>query len=103
MLTDLDNLTDKIEQLVVISQRFHQHNQALLAELDRARAECDDTRTAIEQLRVERDALRLQRDQLAAKIDDAQVRLNAILEKLPTQNPAEGQMDLLGTPGGENA
>lgn len=103
MLTDLENLTDKIEQLVLISQRFHQHNQALMSELERARAESDDARVANEQLRTERDALRLQRDQLAAKIDEAQVRLNAIQEKLPTNNPDEGQMDLLGTPGGEHA
>lgn len=103
MLTDLEHLTDKIEQLVVISQRFHQHNQALLSEIERARGEAEDARTVAEQLRAERDALRLQRDQLAAKIDEAQVRLNAILEKLPNNNPAEGQMDLLGAPGGETA
>ncbi|GAB3626352.1 ATPase [Pandoraea terrae] len=103
MLTDLEHLTEKIEQLVVVSQRFHQHNQALLSELERARAECEETRGAAEQLRQERDALRLQRDQLAAKIDEAQVRLNAILEKLPNNSQSEGQMDLLGAPGGESA
>lgn len=103
MLTELENLTAKIDQLVSISSRFHQHNQALQNELERVRASHGEALAEIDQLRQERDQLRLQRDQLAAKIDEAQVRLNAILEKLPLNTPAEGQMDLLGTPGGENA
>ncbi|AKJ67157.1 ATPase [Pandoraea thiooxydans] len=100
MLTELERLTERIEQLVSISHRFHQHNQALQSELERVRHEHEQVLANTEQLRHERDQLRLQRDQLAAKIDEAQVRLNAILEKLPHNSPAEGQLDLLQ--GGEN-
>lgn len=103
MLTELEQLTAKIDRLVSISGRFHQHNQALQHELERARAEHTGMLAEMDQLRQERDQLRLQRDQLAAKIDETQVRLNAILEKLPHNTPAEGQMDLLGAPGGETA
>jgi hypothetical protein len=51
------------------------------------------------QVREERDTLQAERDGLSAKIDDAQVRLNAILEKLPRAKAApepDNQLDLLG-------
>jgi hypothetical protein len=106
MLSELDQLSQNISRLISISSRRIQaqretESQLALAhqERDAARAalnqERETTGAAFEALQAERDALREERDALAAKIDDAQVRLNAILEKLPHSKNQHNQLDLL--------
>jgi uncharacterized coiled-coil DUF342 family protein len=100
MLTELETLSQNIGKLIAISQRHNEARQALEAQLADARAESGATRAALEQMREERDALQGERDVLSAKIDDAQVRLNAILEKLPRargHNEPDNQLDLLAS------
>jgi uncharacterized coiled-coil DUF342 family protein len=95
MLTELENLSQNIGRLVEISDRNRQARIALEQQLETAHAESEQLRTQLEQALHERDVLRAERDALSAKIDDAQVRLNAILEKLPHTRLPENQLDLL--------
>jgi uncharacterized coiled-coil DUF342 family protein len=100
MLTELETLSQNIGRLIEISQRHHEARRALEQELADARAECDATRAELEQMREERNALQAERDTLSSKIDDAQVRLNAILEKLPRAKAhaePDNQLDLLAS------
>ena len=95
MLNELDQLSKNIGRLIAISGQ-HQHRlRDLESQLAHTRDERDGLHTEIEALRAERDALRAERDALSSKIDDAQVRLNAILEKLPHNRADETQLDLL--------
>lgn len=94
MLNELDLLSQNIGRLIAISDRFNQHRHELEQQLQHMRTERDDARQAAEHLRGERDALRDERDILMAKIEDAQVRLNAILEKLPHQKASEAQAEM---------
>jgi len=106
MLSELDHLSQNISRLISISSRRIQAQRDTEAQLalaleerDAARAalneEREGTRAALEAIQMERDTLREERDALAAKIDDAQVRLNAILEKLPHSKTHRNQLDLL--------
>ena len=102
MLNELDTLSENINRLIALGNRHQQARLTLTQELDAARAASAELRAELEQMRHERDQLREERDALAAKIDDAQVRLNAILEKLPHQKPSDNQLDLLApTHGGD--
>ncbi|KAG0192397.1 hypothetical protein DFQ28_009350 [Apophysomyces sp. BC1034] len=94
MLTELENLSQNIGRLVEISNRNRQARLAVEQQLEAARAQDDKLRAQLEQAQRERDALRIERDTLSAKIDDAQVRLNAILEKLPHTRLPENPPDL---------
>jgi uncharacterized coiled-coil DUF342 family protein len=95
MLNELDLLSQNIGRLIAISGQHQQRALDLESQLARAHEERDSLRGEAEALRSERDALRLERDALSSKIDDAQVRLNAILEKLPHSRIDESQLDLL--------
>jgi chromosome segregation ATPase len=95
MLTELENLSQNIGRLVEISDRNRQARVALEQQLGTAHAANEALRAQLEQALHERDTLRAERDALSAKIDDAQVRLNAILEKLPHTRLPENQLDLL--------
>ena len=98
MLTELETLSQNIGRLIEISQRHHEARRALEQQLADARAECEAARAELEQMREERNALQAERDTLSSKIDDAQVRLNAILEKLPrarAHSEPDNQLDLL--------
>jgi len=113
MLSELDHLSQNISRLISISSRRIQAQRDTEAQLALALSERDAARTALNEerettraaletlqverdtLREERDTLREERDALAAKIDDAQVRLNAILEKLPHSKTHRNQLDLL--------
>ncbi len=100
MLTELESLSQNIGRLIEISQRHHEARSALEAQLAAARAESDALRAELEQMREERNALQAERDTLSSKIDDAQVRLNAILEKLPRARghaEPDNQLDLLAS------
>ena len=106
MLNELETLSQNIGRLIAINERHQQARHALEEQLAQLRAENDSARAELELLRDERNALQVERDTLLAKIDDAQVRLNAILEKLPrTKGPYEGdnQLDLLAEPGEREA
>ncbi len=95
MLNELDQLSKNIGRLIAISGQ-HQHRlRELESQLVHTRDERDVLSNEIDALRAERDALRAERDALSSKIDDAQVRLNAILEKLPHQRTDDSQLDLL--------
>lgn len=102
MLNELETLSQNIGRLIAINERHQQARHALEEQLAQLRADNDAARAELELLRDERNALQVERDTLLAKIDDAQVRLNAILEKLPrTKGPYDGdnQLDLLAQPG----
>ncbi|SEA57851.1 ATPase [Paraburkholderia sartisoli] len=101
MLNELETLSQNIGRLIEISQRHHEARRALEEQLAQARAECEATRVELEQIREARNALQAERDTLSSKIDDAQVRLNAILEKLPrarSHAEPDNQLDLLAPP-----
>jgi uncharacterized coiled-coil DUF342 family protein len=95
MLSELDQLSQNITRLITISSRRILEQRELETRLAQAETDRDSARTESAALRAERDALREERDALAAKIDDAQVRLNAILEKLPHSKSSTNQLDLL--------
>src|ERR1700710_1104838 len=99
MLNELESLSENIGRLIKISERHHQAREALAAQLDELRNEFAAAQDQLAQVRAERDSL-------SAKIDDAQVRLNAILEKLPRAKAAaepDNQLDLLPADGEANA
>ncbi|KKB65125.1 hypothetical protein WM40_00080 [Robbsia andropogonis] len=83
MLNELDSLSEKITRLLRLVDSNRQTLGDRETQLNRMRVERDEALTANHALRAERDALRQERDTLLAKIEDAQVKLNAILEKLP--------------------
>src|ERR1700743_3011649 len=95
MLNELDLLSQNICRLIEISGQREQRLLDLETQLAHAPDEREALRAEVEALRTERDGLRLERDALSSKIDDAQVRLNAILEKLPHSRADESQLDLL--------
>jgi uncharacterized coiled-coil DUF342 family protein len=102
MLNELETLSQNIGRLIAVNERHQQARHALDEQLAQLRAENDAARAELSLLRDERNALQVERDSLIAKIDDAQVRLNAILEKLPRAKgayDAENQLDLLAPPG----
>ncbi|HXZ09500.1 MAG TPA: ATPase [Paraburkholderia sp.] len=101
MLTELETLSQNIGRLIEINRRHYEARLALEQQLAEARAQCEATQADLEQLREERNALQAERDALSSKIDDAQVRLNAILEKLPRAKAhaePDNQLDLLASP-----
>lgn len=93
MLTELENLSQNIGRLVEISDRNRQARLALEQQLETLHAQGDELHAQLEQALRERDALRIERDTLSAKINDAQVRLNAILEKLPHTRLPDNRLD----------
>ncbi|KND60446.1 Chromosome segregation ATPase [Candidatus Burkholderia verschuerenii] len=100
MLNELESLSGNIGRLIQISERHNQARAALEAQLEQMRTDFANVQAELVQMRQERDALQNERDSLSAKIDDAQVRLNAILEKLPRGKSAQhadadNQLDLL--------
>ncbi|KNH09870.1 Chromosome segregation ATPase [Candidatus Burkholderia brachyanthoides] len=102
MLNELESLSGNIGRLIQISERHNQARQALEAQIEQLRANHANVQAELVQMRQERGALQAERDSLSAKIDDAQVRLNAILEKLPCGKSAQhaesdNQPDLLET------
>jgi len=90
MLNELDSLSENINRLL----QSLESSRGALAERDgqlaRARVERDEALTTNRALRAERDALREECDSLLAKIEDAQIKLNAILEKLPRPRTLAG-------------
>jgi chromosome segregation ATPase len=99
MLNELESLSQNIGRLIKISERHHQARRALEEQLDQLRADFAAVQIELAQVREDRDTLQAERDGLSAKIDDAQERLNAILEKLPRAKAApepDNQLDLLG-------
>jgi chromosome segregation ATPase len=98
MLNELESLSQNIGRLIKISERHRQAHQALEQQLDQLRAEYASAQGELANVREERDALAAERDSLSSKIDDAQIRLNAILEKLPRAKVApepDNQLALL--------
>ncbi len=98
MLNELESLSQNIGRLIKISERHRQAQSALEHQLEQLRAEFAGVQSELVQVREERDSLAAERDSLSSKIDDAQVRLNAILEKLPRAKAApepDSQLALL--------
>ncbi|MGN6087314.1 ATPase [Trinickia sp.] len=98
MLTELESLSQNIGRLIAINERQQQARHALEEQLVQLRQENEAAHAELALLREARNALQAERDALVAKIDDAQVRLNAILEKLPRgKGPydSDSQLDLL--------
>ncbi|AGH84876.1 MULTISPECIES: hypothetical protein [Ralstonia solanacearum species complex] len=95
MLNELEQLADKIARVLRHADALAAENQRLRAEVERLQAEAEIART-------ERDAMVADRSVLNAKIEEAQLRIQSILDKLPTGSDAR-QLDLLGQPAGESA
>jgi len=103
MLNELELLSQNIGRLIAINERHLQTCHTLEAQLAQLRADHEAALAELAQLREARQTLQIERDSLSAKIDDAQVRLNAILEKLPqttktlsiTEPQLDPQLDLL--------
>lgn len=83
MLNELDLLSENISRLLSSLETGRHSLAEREGQLARVRVERDEALTTNRALRAERDALREERDALLAKIEDAQIKLNAILEKLP--------------------
>ena len=75
------------------------HADALAAENQRLRAEVERLQAEAEASKTERDAMVADRSVLNAKIEEAQLRIQSILDKLPTATDAR-QLDLLGQAAG---
>ncbi|TXI80605.1 MULTISPECIES: hypothetical protein [unclassified Cupriavidus] len=88
MLTELEQLAAKIGRVLHHADTLAAENQRLRAEIDRLQAEAG-------QLRGEREAMAADRELLNIKIEEAQLRIQSILDKLPTASDAR-QLDLLG-------
>lgn len=102
MLNELETLSQNIGRLIALNERHLQARHALEEQLAQLRAQNETAQAELTLLRDERNALQVERDTLLAKIDDAQVRLNAILEKLPRTKVSyepDSQLDLLTPPG----
>jgi uncharacterized coiled-coil DUF342 family protein len=100
MLNELESLSQNIGRLIAINERQQQARHALEEQLAQLRKENEMAHAELALLREARNALQAERDALVAKIDDAQVRLNAILEKLPrAKGPydSDSQLDLLAS------
>ncbi|CAB3682343.1 ATPase [Trinickia soli] len=105
MLNELETLSQNIGRLIAINERQQQARHALEEQLAQLRQENEAVHAELALVREARNALQAERDALVAKIDDAQVRLNAILEKLPrAKGPydADSQLDLLATQQGQS-
>ncbi|MGI4860437.1 MAG: ATPase [Janthinobacterium lividum] len=89
MLNDLESLSENINRLLHSVEASKGALAEREAQLVRVRGERDEAMTAALSLRAERDRLRDERDALLAKIEDAQIKLNAILEKLPVPRAVE--------------
>ena len=83
MLNELDSLSENINRLIHLVEGSRHTLAERDAQLARAKVERDEALTSNSTLRAERDKLRDERDALLSKIEDAQVKLNAILAKLP--------------------
>ena len=83
MLNELDSLSENINRLIHLVEGSRVALVERDAQLARAKIERDEALTSDSALRAERDKLRDERDALLSKIEDAQVKLNAILDKLP--------------------
>ncbi len=103
MLSELDQLSQNISRLISISSRRILAQREMEARLAQTEGNLETAREELVAVRTERDTLREERDALAAKIDDAQVRLNAILEKLPHSKTNANQLDLLDAMPAEGA
>ena len=88
MLNELEHLADKIARVLRHADALAAENQRLRAEVERLTAEAEVSKT-------ERDAMVADRSVLNAKIEEAQLRIQSILDKLPTASDAR-QLDLLG-------
>lgn len=88
MLTELEQLAAKIGRVLHHADTLAAENQRLRDEIDRLRAEAA-------QLRSDREAMAADRELLNIKIEEAQLRIQSILDKLPTASDAR-QLDLLG-------
>lgn len=88
MLTELEQLAAKIGRVL-------HHADTLAAENQRLRDEIARLESETAQLRGEREAMAADRELLNIKIEEAQLRIQSILDKLPTASDTR-QLDLLG-------
>lgn len=88
MLNELEQLAAKIGRVLHHADTLAAENQRLREDIERLKAEAG-------QLRSEREAMAADRELLNIKIEEAQLRIQSILDKLPTASDAR-QLDLLG-------
>ena len=95
LLEELEQLKQKIDRLIALKEALAQSHETLRGAFEKLQFEQTQTLLMLEQSRHDCDILRMQCKTFSAKIEEAQFRLNAILEKLPQNLPIEGQLDLL--------
>lgn len=88
-------MLNELEQLAAKIGRVLHHADTLAAENQRLREEIERLRAETAQLRGDREAMAADRELLNIKIEEAQLRIQSILDKLPTASDAR-QLDLLG-------
>lgn len=90
MLNEIQHLSDTLGRILLHADRLAADNQRLREALEEAQADAA-------RMREEREAMTADRELLNAKIEEAQQRIQTILDKLPTAADTR-QLDLLQTP-----
>lgn len=90
MLNEIQRLSDTLGRILLHADHLAAENQRLREALEQAQADAT-------QLRDEREAMTADRAMLNAKIEEAQQRIQTILDKLPTVADTR-QLNLLQTP-----
>ena len=88
-------MLNELEQLAAKIGRVLHHADTLAAENQRLRDEIARLEGEATQLRNEREAMATDGELLNIKIEEAQLRIQSILDKLPTASDTR-QLDLLG-------
>ncbi|SDV48010.1 hypothetical protein [Chitinasiproducens palmae] len=90
MLNELDSLSHNIGRLLDANERNRKRVRELEQQLAEAASQRDEKASALVRAEAARDELQQERDALVARIDDAQTRLRAILERLPVAPQPDG-------------
>lgn len=87
MLNEIQHLSDTLGRILLHADQLAADNQRLREALEEAQADAS-------RMREEREAMTADRELLNAKIEEAQQRIQTILDKLPTAADTR-QLDLL--------
>lgn len=95
MLNEIQRLSDTLGRILLHADRLAADNQRLREALEEAQADAA-------RMREEREAMTADRELLNAKIEEAQQRIQTILDKLPTAADTR-QLDLLQAKSNDDA
>ncbi len=95
MLNELNLLAQNIQRLIEINSRYQHDLHELQQRFAQACTTLEETRSQRDTLREEFETLRHERNILTAKVEDTQIRLNAVLESLCEAKETDHQPKLL--------